>query len=157
MQLRIAPVALLAAACGAPRAEPSAAPVVQVPPADGDPEGAAALPEREAPAPEPEPDPFRAYVGTWDGLVNGSVATELEIEASGRFQVRASATPSRSACELTGRFRAADEVIWLDVERSSCSVVAPGETLERSVLSRSDDRFTVQSPDGMLVIRYTRR
>ena len=114
-------------------------------------------PTRDAPLPAPRRDPFDDYVGRWNGLVNGSVDTELLVEPSGRFLVRAPATAWRGACDLSGRFRAGEDVVWMDIEKSSCSVVDVGTTLERPVLSKTEHEFTVQSPDGSLTIRYTRR
>ena len=117
----------------------------------------APLPARDAPLPPPERDPFDDYVGRWSGLVNGSVDTELVVERSGWFSVRAPATSWRGPCDLSGRFRAGRDVVWMDVEKSSCSVVDVGTTLERPVLSKTEGEFTVQSPDGSLTIRYTRQ
>jgi hypothetical protein len=151
-------VGLLLVSCGATPARPeSAATVVEVPEAAGSASPREVLPPRGEPAPPPPPDPLSDYVGSWDGMVNETVSTELVIENNGRFRVSAPATSFRSECDLSGRFRASDSVVWMDVEKSSCSVVAVGSTLERAVLSKSDQQFTVKSDDGTLVIRYTRR
>lgn len=148
----------LAIACS-PGPERAAGPpaVVEVPRAEGALEPGHALPPRAEPVAPPPPDPLFAYIGIWDGRVNDTISTELVVERSGRFRVRAPATSWRSECDLSGRFRASDRVVWMDVEQSSCSVITVGSTLERSVLSKSERQFTVESEDGSLVIRYTRR
>lgn len=115
------------------------------------------LPPRAAEEPPPPSDPFDGFVGDWDGLVNQTVSTLLVIDRSGRFKVSATPTPQRTACELEGRFRAAADQIWMDVDKTSCTVIAVGSTLERRIVSQTDDEFTVESPDGTLLIRYTRR
>jgi hypothetical protein len=146
----------LACAPGAQRAS-GPPPVIEVPRADGTVAPSGPMPPRAEPVPAPPRDPLDDYVGIWDGSVNGTVSTELVIEHGGRFRVKAPATSWRPECDLSGRFRASDRVVWMDVERSSCSVVAVGSTLERAVLSKSERQFTVESEDGSLVIRYTRR
>jgi hypothetical protein len=158
MRKALASAALLSA-CSRP-APPAAVapPVVDVPAAQPEAaELAGALPQRGEPPPPPARDPLDDYVGTWDGMVNGAVSTELVVEPSGRFRVRASATAWRGACDLGGRFRANEATVWMDVDKSSCSVVTQGSSLERAVLSKSTGEFTVKSPDGSLVIHYTRR
>lgn len=151
-------IGLLLASCGATAAHPeSAATVVEVPEARGSASPREVLPPRGEPAPPPPRDPLSDYIGSWDGLVNETVSTELVVGQDGRFRVTAPATSFRSECDLSGRFRASDTIVWMDVEKSSCSVVSVGSTLERAVLSKSDHQFTVKSDDGTLVIRYTRR
>jgi hypothetical protein len=154
---------LVVAGCGgsAAQTEPVAA-VIEVPPArtatvDSEERRAAPLPRRAEPEPPAAPDPYDDFVGSWDGLVNQTVSTELEVDRSSRFRVRAAPTAFRGACELEGRFRADSHKIWMDVEKTSCSVIAVGSTLERNIVSRAQDVFTVESPDGTLLIRYTRR
>jgi hypothetical protein len=148
----------LLAACGGtgPRPAPSLTTVV-VPAAD-QPAGAGeeSLPGRQ-PEPPPPPDPLEYYIGTWDGMINDTVRTELVISQRGRFVVRASATPHRSECELSGRFRAAEDTIWMEVQQTSCDLLTRGTTLERRVIDKSKDHVTVQSLEGDLVIVYTRR
>ncbi len=149
----------MVAACSAGPAPSARAPaVVEVPAAHAEPaESGGALPPRGPPAPPPPADPLEDYVGTWDGLVNDTVPTELVVEPNGRFRVRASPTAYRTECDLAGRFRASEDVVWMDVENSTCTVITRGSSLERAVLSKSSSAFTVKSPDGSLVIRYTRR
>lgn len=162
--MRVLLAAVLAVSgCGGSvaRSEPAAA-VIEVPHAKGaaaesEDGKSAPLPARGEKQPTAPPDPFEDFVGVWDGLVNQTVSTQLEIKPSGRFRVSASPTAFRGACELEGRFRAGSERIWMDVEKTSCSVIPVGSTLERTIISRSDETFTVESPDGTLLIRYTRR
>jgi hypothetical protein len=159
MSLRAFAIASLLGACGAsrPALEAEATTVVVVPPAQAsETASAGSLPGR-VPQPPPAPDPFEYYVGAWEGLVNDTVQTELVVDANGRFLVRASATAWRPDCELSGRFRAAEETIWMDVERTTCSVLPQGTTLEREVLDKTDDQVTVRSPERDLTIRYSRR
>jgi hypothetical protein len=153
--------ALVLSACSGTVRQSSVAPTeIDVPaaqPGHSDGSGALPAPARSEPLPPPPRDPLEDYVGSWDGMVNGGVSTELVVEPTGRFRVRASATVWRAACDLTGRFRAGEDVVWMDVETSSCTVVTSGSSLERRVLSKSAGEFSVQSPDGSLVIHYTRR
>jgi hypothetical protein len=156
--VRAVTLGLLAVSCGG--SAPGAAgppPIVEVPQARGPVEPAEVVPPRGEPAPAPPRDPLSDYIGSWEGRVNDTISTELTVDGSGRFRVNAPATSWRAACDLSGRFRASERVVWMDVEKSSCSVVAVGSTLERSVLSKSEREFTVESEDGSLVIRYTRR
>src|SRR5690606_25886237 len=107
--------------------------------------------------PPPPADPLQPWIGEWDGLVNETVATRLAVGENARFRVEAAANGQRPACELHGRFRVDGERIWMDVEQTSCSIVMLGTTLERRVLERDERSFKVASPDGSLVIVYTRR
>jgi hypothetical protein len=157
MRSALAAAALALACSGTTGRPPVAPPVIELPAAQPRGDDSGRLPPRGERPPPPIKDPLEDYVGTWDGMVNGGVSTELVVEASGRFRVRAAPTVWRGACDLAGRFRAGDDMVWMDVDKSSCTVVTTGSSLERMVLSRSAGEFTVQSPDGSLVIHYVRR
>lgn len=102
-------------------------------------------------------DPYAYYVGHWDGAVNGKLGTELTVNDGGTFHIRLPIQKHRPACDLFGRLRIADKRIYFDIEHSTCEAENPGTTLEREIVSKSDDVLVVRSDDGGMVVRYTRR
>ena len=147
---------LLAAGCAPGPSEP---PKTVVIPASTESAGReeAPPPRVGAPAPPDTGDPYAYYVGHWDGAVNGKLSTELVVNDGGTFHIRLPIQKHRPACDLFGRLRIADKRVYFDIENSTCEAENPGTTLEREVLSRSDDLWVVQSDDGRMIIRYTRR
>lgn len=97
------------------------------------------------------------YLGRWRGVVNGTLLTELQVLPEGQFVVRSQPHPKQRSCELNGRFRAEARKIFLDVAESTCSTQSIGTTLEREVIDRGADSFTVVSPSGDLQIEYSRQ
>jgi hypothetical protein len=117
-----------------------------------------ALPKRtDLPSPPVEGDPFRYYVGKWSGLVNGHLNTDMEVLEDGRYRVTLSPAGQRTQCEIAGHLRVTELTIAMDIETSSCPAEQPGTTLERTIGSKSDDEFSVQSDDGRIFIRYVRK
>ena len=130
-------------------------PVVVVPTPSTESVGNAAPPAATRAPPEP-PDPLDYYVGTWRGLVNNTISTELTISPDGRFSVQAGGSAQQKPCDLSGRWRAQPNAVQLDVEHSSCQVESVGTTLTRTVVERSENAFELRSPDWTMRIEYTR-
>jgi hypothetical protein len=113
-------------------------------------------PRVDTPDPPNTGDPYAYFVGHWEGAVNGKLSTELTVNDGGTFHIRLPIQKHRPACDLFGRLRITDKRVYFDIENSTCEAENPGTTLEREVVSKSDDAWVVQSDDGRMVIHYTR-
>jgi len=142
--------------CASP-AEQAPPPVILVP-TEVHAEGTeAAPPPRAEPIPPPREDPYAYFVGRWQGVVNEKLTTELVVTEGGKFHVHLPPHPHRPVCDLWGRMRVSPEVVYLDVEQSTCEAESVGTTLERVIVSKTPEQLVVQSRDGSMVVRYTRR
>jgi len=144
-------------ACGAQPApkQPQAVVEVAAPPASARFDGVAPPPPLRL---EPvASDPFLYYVGWWDGVADERVRTLLHVEQDGRFEVQSIPRPGDNACVIAGRLRVEPDAIQLHVEQNTCNPNDSEPVLERPIVSRTDDTFTVRSPDALRIFRYTRR
>jgi hypothetical protein len=154
---RLALLALAAVACAGPAAQGSAGEIV-IP--------AQRAPERsdEAPPPRAEPmpmaerdDPYLYFVGSWEGLVNDKLGTRLTVTDDGRFHIHLPVQKHRPTCDLWGKLRVAEKVVYFDIDQSTCEAESVGTTLERHVVSKTDDVMVVRAPDSKMLVRYTRQ
>jgi hypothetical protein len=148
--------ALLACGGAEPAARrPQAVVEVAAPPASARFDGVAPPPPLRL---EPvAPDPFVYYVGWWDGVADERIRTLLHVERDGRFEVQSIPQPGDNACVIAGRLRVEPDAIQLHVEQNTCNPNDSEPVLERPIVSRTDDAFTVRSPDALRIFRYTRR
>jgi hypothetical protein len=102
-------------------------------------------------------DPYRYFVGVWDGVVNDKLTTRLEVSEDGRFRIHLPAHQHRPMCDLWGRLRVSERVVWFDIEHSNCAAENAGSTLERQIVTKTEDELVVRATDGRMLVRYTRR
>jgi hypothetical protein len=114
-------------------------------------------PRAEAPAESDTSDPYTYFVGRWNGLVNGKLGTELTVNDGGAFHIRLPLQKHRPACDLFGKLRVSERRVYFDIEQSTCEAEHPGSTLEREIVTKSEDLLEVKSDDGRMTIRYTRQ
>ena len=118
----------------------------------------------DAPPPRAEPieavdrsDPYLYFVGGWNGLANSKLVTRLDVTSDGRFHIHLPVQQHRPICDLWGKLRVADRMIYFDIEHSTCEAESVGTTLERHVIEKTDDVLVVRGADSKMVVRYTRR
>jgi len=156
--MRAAALALALAACGGPQGARSAGEIV-IP---TDPSSAPARGEEPPPRAEPLPstereDPYVYFVGSWQGMVNEKLTTELTVSDDGRFHIHLPEHKHRPACDLFGKLRVAEKVVYFDIDQSNCEAENAGSTLERHVVSKSEDVLVVRAADSKMLVRYTRK
>lgn len=154
---RLLLLALLASACAGASGQGSGGEIVI--PAEPEPERS-----DEAPPPRAEPmqtverdDPYRYFVGKWEGLVNDKLTTQLTVTDDGRFHIHLPVHKHRPTCDLWGKLRVAEQVVYFDIDHSSCEAESVGSTLERHVVSKTDDVLVVRNEDSRMTVRYTRQ
>ncbi|MBK8996463.1 MAG: hypothetical protein IPM35_12040 [Myxococcales bacterium] len=154
---RLAWTALIAAACAGPAAQGSAGEIV-IPPQRAPERGDEAPPPRAEPMPMGErDDPYLYFVGSWEGLVNDKLQTRLIVSDDGRFHIHLPVHQHRPTCDLWGKLRVAEKVVYFDIDKSTCEAESVGSTLERHVVTKTDDVLVVRAADSKMQIRYTRQ
>lgn len=151
---------LLASGCGARPGAPAQGeppPVVAIPQPAAEPRDDAAPPARAEPLPPPAEDPYLYFVGHWDGVVNEKLSTELTVTEAGAFHIHLPPHAHRPICDLWGKLRVASNVVYFDIENSTCQAESAGTTLERTIVSKTSTELVVRSADHAMVVRYTRR
>lgn len=150
---------LVPAGCGGSPANPSRSQAEIVIPAHGGRDKSdAAPPPRAGPIENVDRhDPYLYFVGSWDGLANGKLATRLDVTSDGRFHIHLPLHQHRPICDLWGKLRVAERVIYFDIDHSTCEAESVGTTLERHIVEKNDDLLVVRGPDSKMQVRYTRR
>lgn len=149
-------IALLAAGCGG--AAQTRAGEIVIPPQAGDGREEASPPPRDEPMENgPREDPYRYFVGNWEGLVNDKLSTRLTVSDDGRFHIHLPVHQHRPVCDLWGKLRVSEKVVYFDIDHSSCEAESVGTTLERHVVQKSEDELVVRAADSKMVVRYTRK
>jgi hypothetical protein len=127
---------------------------------------AGTAPERadEAPPPRAEPmetvsrdDPYVYFVGSWEGVVNDKLATRLKVTDDGRFHIHLPVQKHRPTCDLWGKLRVSEKIVYFDIDHSTCEAESVGSTLERQVVTKTDDEMVVRAADSKMVVRYKRQ
>lgn len=153
---RLVPLALLALSCAGAR-EPANGGEIVIPPERAERTDEAPPPRAEPADAAPPGDPYRYFVGHWQGLVNDKLTTELTVTDDGRFHIHLPVHQHRPMCDLWGKLRVAEKVVYFDIDHSSCEAETVGSTLERHVVSRGDDELVVRAADSKMIVRYTRQ
>ena len=152
------PVLCVAVGCAGGRAEPQPRGEIVIP-APG-----ASEKSDVTPPPRGEPldagdrgDPYLYFVGTWEGVVNDKLTTQLTVSDDGRFHIHLPVHQHRPICDLWGKLRVSERVVYFDIDQSTCEAERVGTTLERQVISKADDAMVVRAADSKMVVRYTRK
>lgn len=102
-------------------------------------------------------DPYVYFVGDWDGVVNDKLKTQLTVSSDGRFHIHLPVHQHRPICDLWGKLRVSDRVIYFDIDQSTCEAERVGTTLERHLVNKSENEMVVRAEESKMVVRYTRK
>lgn len=90
-------------------------------------------------------------------MVNDKLTTQLTVSDDGRFHIHLPVHQARPICDLWGKLRVSERVVYFDIDQSTCEAERVGTTLERRVISKADDAMVVRAADSKMVVRYTRK